>query len=87
MADRFYTDIELPIVSTSPAPPDSGFVSLFGKSNDIYAMLPDGSEFPLSFMGVPVYIQDVDPALTGKYIWVQTNVGSDPTKHTVWFKF
>lgn len=34
----------------------------------------------------PVFIQDEQPIHNGKYLWVQTNVGGDPTKFTFFFE-
>jgi hypothetical protein len=34
VADRFYKDIELPVVSSVPTP-DAGFVSLYGKGDKL----------------------------------------------------
>ena len=43
MADRFYKDIELPVVSTVPSP-DVGFVSIYGKNKKLAFKDSDGLE-------------------------------------------
>lgn len=36
MADRFYSDLEVPEISTDPGPPDSGFVRVYARNGRLY---------------------------------------------------
>lgn len=55
MADRFGNPVNLPIIDTAmPAGP--GFVRIYGKGGDAYAMFPDGTEKLLSGAGGVIII-------------------------------
>lgn len=59
---------------------EDGSVTTVKLGGDI---TPDGKELLKNSGVVPTFIQSIDPAISGKYLWVQTLPGGD---HTIWFE-
>ena len=84
------TIMSIPVGYIVPTPP-SGEVVLFSKGGNLYQKDSSGAETPLYITGigsgVPVYIQDSNSTITDdKYLWVQTNIGGNPTDFTLWIE-
>ena len=56
MADRFYKDIEVPDVTTSPPAPDAGFVQIYGRGGKLAYRASTGPEVILDLAAVGVSI-------------------------------
>jgi hypothetical protein len=67
MADRFYKDIEVPDVTTSPPAPDAGFVQIYGRGGKLAYRASTGPEVILDLAPV----QSVD-GRTGAVTFLQT---------------
>jgi len=53
MADRFYKDIEVPDVTTSPPAPDAGFVQIYGRGGKLAYRASTGPEVILETTVTP----------------------------------
>lgn len=85
--------LEIPVRSSHPTPPDSGAVLIYNLNGVIYHMESDGSFYQMTNAGsagvagdTPVFIQETQPVVSGKYLWIQTNVNGNPLDFQVWFE-
>ena len=87
MSGTFLTHIDLVEIPEDPLSPTPGFIRFYSKSDGkIYQKDSNGTISLVTQEGVPTFVQDSQPAHTGKYLWVQTNVGGDPDKFTLYFE-
>ena len=92
MSDKIFTGLQIPNLDSGQARnPDAGFLRLYAKNDNLYAVLPDGTDVQLTGLaggaeGFPLFIQD-DPPVTNsqKYMWLQTNF-QEPGGFTIWFE-
>lgn len=87
---KFIDSIELPIVDTE-TPPSPNYRKILVRNNGMFWKDPDGTEHKVaeeipSGAENPVFIQDTQPTVTNKFIWIQTNVGGDPSSFSMWFE-
>lgn len=47
MSDKFFNPVEVPVILTAPAP-EAGFVRIYGRGDNAYALFPDGEEKKLT---------------------------------------
>jgi len=51
MADRFYSDLEVPEIATDPGPPATGFVRVYGRDGKLYVRGITTGEIDLTDVG------------------------------------
>lgn len=65
MADKFTTGIDLPNLTSGQARPASaGFIRIFARTNELYGMLPDGSEVEFNPFDNSVLVQGTTSSIS-----------------------